>query len=240
MEFLIINNSRIITFSSSGASDSQIIQEAQKRFPKDFPSSVKKWKLERNDETTPHLATLSPHLPDENPGGYNCDRCDDAIYDDIRFHNLELEEDYCPDCCDETEKAKKFIKLSARPKIAQDLKREFVVKEKRPLLTQITSEEKAIERLRVLLSYLGRDGNAKNLILVEDSTKCFAIKKIKPMLCDEDKTLKITKELMQEYFSKCNSEKFCAFRKKVLNCESLEDLENLKGEQKKRKINGAD
>jgi hypothetical protein len=45
---------------------------------------------------------------------------------------------------------------------------------------------------------------------------------------------------MQDHFSKCNSEEFCAFRKEVLNCESLEDLEKLKREEKKRKINGAD
>jgi hypothetical protein len=226
MKVSILNHSRIITHTSSDPSD--IISEAQRAFPKDFPSTTCKWRLQETEH--PYHFTLTP---DHNPGGYNCDRCDIPIYDDIRFSHLE--EDYCPDCCDEEEK-KSFLKLPAYPFIAPEFEEEFTSSSSEKYLPAEEKEtEKTIARLQRLFYHLAKYANVKSFTMVKDPTDVFALKKIKPMLSDEKKTMRLIQETMQ-MFSKWKSEAFSVFRKKMHELEELEELEKLENHRANKKL----
>jgi len=230
MKVSILNHSRIITHTSSDPAD--IISEAQRAFPKDFPPTTCKWRLQETEH--PYHFTLTP---DHSPGGYNCDRCDIPIYDDIRYSHLE--EDYCPDCCDEDEK-KTFLKLPAYPFIAPEFEEEF--KSNSPATEKYISSseedtEKTIARLERLFYHLNQYDNVKSFVMVKDPIKIFSLKKIKPMLSDEDKTVKLIDETMQ-MFSKWKSEAFSAFRKNLYE-EEEENSSESEENNKKRKHGGS-
>lgn len=228
MEALIINNSKIITGSSSDWTDSQIISEAQKCFPKDFPANCE-WVLTC---VKPNHYTLEM---EQCVGGYNCDRCEEPIHDDVRYYDPSAQEDYCPDCCSDDEKGV-FMKLAAYPIIARDFKKEFKSDSSKKFKST-EDTEKAIARLKRLFFYLGRDGNVESLVLTQDDDeKVFGLKKMVPMLSDEKKTLKLAQEIMQKNFK---SPAFSAFREKVRQCDSLKNLQDIQ-ENKKRKQNGGD
>lgn len=229
MMVFILNNSRIITLTSSDPSD--IISEAQRAFPKDFPPTTCKWSLQETQN--PHYYSLTP---DHSPGGYNCDRCDIPIYDDIRYSHLE--DDYCPDCCDDEEK-RTFLKLPAYPFIAPEFEDEFksISSEKYIPPTAEENTDKTIARLERLFYHLEQHANVKSFVMVKDPINVFALKKIKPMLSDERKTMRLIQETMQ-MFSKWKSEAFVNFRKK-LDEEEENSSESEDNNNKKRKHGGS-